>query len=176
MLVYANRDACRVGPQHRLVQEQSAGRAHQRQLRQATNFDVAYSTDGFNLSYLATVDCSAVVSGSNASTWASDLFIDSDGSLHVFFAASNTGMQDTGFQVYGVHPTTYSAAGLPTAWSTPVVVTGSGFSSNMVDPTIEKVGSTYYLWYKHETSGQKYICYATSTSLTSGYTAIETGN
>jgi len=48
----------------------------------------------------------------------------------------------------------------------------------VIDPFIIKVGSTYYLWYKYQTSAwtSQYLEVATSNSLKSGYTRVKTGN
>ena len=137
-----------------------------------TNFAVASATDGLTYSWVADVDCSLVTGNTAGSRcWAPEWFVDSDGSVHVFFAASAVNpYNDTGFQIYEVHPTN---AGY-TTWSTPVAVSGSGLPNNMIDPFIVKVGSTYYLWYKNENT--KYIKVASSSSLTSGYTVLYSGD
>ena len=139
----------------------------------ATSFVVAGSSDGVNFTEAGEVDCSAVLSGASYPTvWAPEWFVDSDGSVHVFVAISATGENtDTGFQVYEVHPLTTSLSG---AWSTPVVVSGTSLPTNMIDPFMVKIGGTYFLWYKNEST--KYLEIVSSTSLTSGYTQFKSGD
>jgi hypothetical protein len=135
-----------------------------------TSFGVAISNDGgYNFSPVPIkVDMSSVVSGGNAAVWAPEWFEDSDSSLHIIVAASSS--EPTGFQLYEVHPT---APDLST-WSSPVEITGTSLSSDMIDPFMVKVGGTYYLWYKDNTT--TFQGYLSSTSLTSGYVVVESGN
>lgn len=136
----------------------------------STFFDIATSTDGHTFTFQQSVDCSAVVSGATAAVWSPTWFVDDDNSVHIFFNASNTGTLHTNFQLYEVHPTNANM----TTWSTPVVVTGTSLPANMIGPFMVKIGSTYHLWYKNETTD--YVEYISSSSLTSGYTVTKSGN
>jgi hypothetical protein len=98
--------------------------------------------------------------------WAPEWFVDDDGSVHLFIANGNAGDH----VITETHPTN---AGW-TTWSNLVEVTGTGFPNDMIDAFVVKIDSTYYLWYKDDDTDD--ICYATSTSLTSGYTEIEDGD
>jgi hypothetical protein len=61
-----------------------------------------------------------------------------------------------------------------TTLSTAVTITGSGLPTKMIDPFLITDGTTFYLWYKQETT--KMLEYATSSALTSGYTVTESGD
>lgn len=137
-----------------------------------TSFSVASSSDGIWYSWVADVDCSSISgSTSNARTWAPEWFVDDTApqGVRVFVAISSTG--DPGnFQLYETHPTNAAF----TTWSALVQVTGTGLPAAMIDPYMVKIGSTYYLWYKNETT--LFIEVMSSTSLTSGYTVLYSGN
>lgn len=98
--------------------------------------------------------------------WAPEWFIDDDGSVHLIITGGDTGSH----ALYETHPTN---AGW-TTWSDFVEITGTGFPDDMIDAFIVKLDLTYYLFYKDDDTD--YICLATSTSLTSGYTEIEDGD
>jgi hypothetical protein len=103
---------------------------------------------------------------SPTATWAPHWFVDNDGSVHIF-----VGLEVGGYhQVYEMHPTDRAM----TAWSTPVAVSGTGWPTNAIDPCVVHVGDTYYMFVKDDGSG--YICLASSTSLTSGWTVTKTGD
>jgi len=111
------------------------------------------------------------VSGS-ALAWAPEWFIDTDGSVHIVVAVSTEGCSfgSSNMQIYEMHPT---AADFST-WSNPVLLTVSGMT-DIIDPFMVKVGSTYYLWFKQSCSTGD-IGYASSSSLTGAYTLVQSGN
>lgn len=127
-----------------------------------SNFRFCTSSDLVSWSTYTTVDMSAA----GTSVWAPEWFIDTDDSIHVIFAA----IPSSTHQLYETHPTNTAM----TAWSAPVAITGTGLPADMIDGFIVKRQGTYYLWYKNE--GTKYVELASSTSLTSGYTVIHSGN
>jgi len=124
-----------------------------------TRFGVASSPDLVTWSHVCWVDF-----GGAYYVWAPEWFVDTDGSVHVFVAVN--------YQIKEVHPTDSTF----TAWSSPVTITGTDLPASKIDPYMVKLGSTYHLWYKREIGGQNYIEYASSSSLTSGYTVIYSGD
>ena len=98
--------------------------------------------------------------------WAPEWFVDSDGSVYVFVAAVVNGL---GWRFYETHPTNSTF----TSWSASVLITGTNLLDYMIDPFVVKIGNTYYLWYARQTVSGNFIGYASSNSLTSGYTIIE---
>lgn len=130
-----------------------------------TNFGIMSYTHLLAYDTNTSVDVSGLT-GTITDTWAPKWFVDSDGSLHVFFCAKqNAG----GHYIAEIHPTNDAM----TTWSTPVFVTGGTLQSiARIDPAMAKIGNTYYLWFKREVAPWTAIGYATSTSLTSGYTVI----
>ena len=140
-------------------------------LQPCTAFALARSTDGFAFEFVTLVDCSSIaIDAANSETWAPEWFIDGDGSVHLFVAISPVGRTDKGFQIYELHPTSDDL----TTWSQPLLVTGSGFPSNMIDPFIIRLDGLYVLWFKDE--NLKYVEYATSSSLTGDYTLKGSGD
>lgn len=143
-----------------------------------TTFDLASSWDGKAWTCIKQVSLAAVVSGTGAAVWAPEWVHDPDGSLwldtngtpHVLVAASVSGTSDTGFGIYEVHPTSADF----TQWSTPVLLTGSGFPTNLIDPYAVVGGEKFYLFYKNENS--RYIELAVSGQLTTGYAITESGD
>jgi hypothetical protein len=132
-----------------------------------TTFDVISSPDLSNWTLVQSVDMSAVT-GVNR-VYAPEWFVDTDGSIHIFVTTSiDTGVS---YQIHEVHPTNVAM----TTWSTPVTVTGTGIPVSAIDPFILKLGSNYQLWYSNQPTNS-FIEVATSTSLTSGYTALHTGD
>jgi len=132
-----------------------------------TTFDVISSPDLSNWTLVQSVDMSAVT-GVNR-VYAPEWFVDTDGSIHIFVTTSiDTGVS---YQIHEVHPTNAAM----TTWSTPVTVTGTGIPASAIDPFILKLGSNYQLWYSNQPTNS-FIEVATSTSLTSGYTALHTGD
>lgn len=130
-----------------------------------TYFGLAKSTDGITFTFVQNVSVSGL--SGVVQVWAPEWFVDGDGSVHVLFAYSTGGNH----AIAEVHPST---SDLSAGWSTPVAVTGSAIASDAIDPFVDKVGSTYYLWHKDESA--KRIIYATSTALTSGYNSGVTGD
>jgi len=134
-----------------------------------TSFALVSSSDIQHWTLVTSVDCSEI-SGVNR-VWAPEWFEDSDGSLHVFFAASTDGAT-TSSHIYEKHPTNAAM----TSWSSAVQITGTGLSTTMIDPFVVKKGSTYHLFYATYPGPFEYIEYASSSSLTSGYTVTQSGN
>jgi hypothetical protein len=127
-----------------------------------TRFGVASSPDLVVWTHVCWVDF-----GSVSYVWAPEWFIDTDGSVHIFVAVD--------YIIKEVHPTNSTF----TAWSSPVTITGTNFPQKMIDPFIIYRDGTYYLWYvnDHGVAGaDSTIEYASSSSLTSGYTVIESGD
>lgn len=126
-------------------------------------FDLYNSSDLLTWSSAATVSCSGVTP---AATWAPQWFIDTDGSVHILVALKVS----SHFKIHELHPTNQAM----TTWSTPVQLSGSGFPTECIDPSMAHVAGTYYLFFKDDSTG--YIDLASSTSLTSGYTVTQTGD
>ncbi len=141
---------------------------------QASTFAVAVSSDLVNWSLVQRVSA-AGISGI-VHTWAPEWFVDTDGSVHIFFAANTLSATNAGFALYEIHPST--AGAFEGAWSSPVAVTGKSLPSNMIDPFVIKIGSIYYIWYTNGSAGLSggTTEYMTSSNLTSGYTVIKSGN
>lgn len=133
---------------------------------EANTIQVSRSTDGGKTwASVAKPSTSAV---SAAQTWAPELFVDSDGSVHVLLSCQVGGVH----RLYKMTPTT---AGDYSAWGAPTAITGTNFpAGNMIDPYIIKSGSTYNLFYKNDDT--KFICRARSTSPFTGYTVDKTGD
>ena len=132
-------------------------------------FKIIESSDLINWSLLVTLDARSMGQASATLAWAPEWFIDdADDSVHLFLSVSDS--DHLGMHLFETHPTN---AGW-TTWSNLLQITGTSFPSAMIDPFIVKIGSIYYLWYKDEVT--LHIEYATSTSLTSGYTTIESGD
>ena len=123
-------------------------------------FRLISSPDRETWTVVTNVDCSAVAGTVRA--WSPEWFVDSDDSLHVIISLS---MDGTTFALYEVHPTNEAM----TTWSEPVAITGTGFDDNMLEGSIVKIGSNYYLWYKHEQESPWHIARYVSTSPFSGY-------
>src|SRR3972149_6064266 len=99
-------------------------------------------------------------------SWAPEWFVDDDDSVHLLVACGHY----PSHQIYETHPTNSEW----TTWSNLVEITGTGLPADMIDAFLVKVDGTYNLFYKDDDTD--YICLATSTSLTSGYTEIHDGN
>lgn len=128
-------------------------------------FQVLVSDDLLTWTAVVQVDCSSIT-GSTL-IWAPEWFVDDDGSVTVFVAANPGG--GASHTLYRTAPTN---AGM-TTWSTPTAVTVTG-KSNVIDGFVVKKGSTYYLWYKDDTTA--YIEYASSSTLAGPYTVLQSGN
>jgi hypothetical protein len=134
-----------------------------------TTFGVASSPDGVNWTFVTGVDCSAVTGGSGVA-WAPEWFLDASAPQGVRVIVTASATRDVSMQLYETHPTNSAF----TTWSALVEITGTSLPSSMIDPYMLKIGSTYYLWYKNETT--TFIEVLSSASLTSGYTQLYSGN
>jgi len=114
---------------------------------------LASSPDGVSWSYVALVS-----TGQGAvHDWAPEWFQDTDNSLHVLFSSDAIGGGNKA--IYELHPTDSSMLN----WSSSTLVFNK--SSVVIDPFVEVIGGTYYLWYSQGGLG-----YATSSSLLGTYT------
>lgn len=128
----------------------------------ASDFLWLTTSGAFADSWTAPVAISTAGVGATAS-WASQWFVDVDGSLHVVMPLQVSGT----FALYEMHPTNDAM----TTWSTPVLITGTGWPGNsIIDPSVTYWAGTYYLLYKDDVSG--YINLATSSSPFTGYTTV----
>jgi len=131
----------------------------------STSFAIASSPDLITWTFERNVSCSGI-SGVNK-IWAPQFYQDSDNTINVIVSGStNSG---TTFQTYLLSAT---ASDLST-FGSPVLLTITG-KTNVIDAEIVKVGSTYNMFYKEETT--KFIEKATSSTLTGTYTPVGTGN
>lgn len=136
-----------------------------------TDFAVVSSPDLENWTQVATVSCTGLAGVQQV--WAPEWFVDADGSVHVVVALNTTTNGVTGFGLYELHPTNTAM----TAWSAPTAITGTNFPATMIDPFLMlNPAGGYMLWYKNQVSNTGTIEYATSTSLTSGYTVQKSGD
>lgn len=106
------------------------------------------------------------VSPSTTASWAPQWFVDVDHSVHILVSLQVSGARAT----YEMHPTNDAF----TTWSTPTLVTGTGFATNAIDPNLTYWDGTYYLLWKNDDAGT--ICLSTSSSPFSGYTVAQTGD
>lgn len=136
------------------------------------SFGLAKSTDLQTWEFVDDIDVSSI--GSVDQVWSPSWFQESGTNdytgLHLIIdvsTASTTGP----FALYETHPLNAAM----TSWSAPVLITGT-LPSNMIDGKIyQKPGdANFYLWFKDETT--TYIGYAVSSSLTSGYAVVQSGN
>lgn len=141
--------------------------AHTRTAITGNSFDIAKSTDGRAFTYVTTVDCSAFAGASGGNCWAPEWFIDTDNTVHIIVSLTTT--NGSLLKLYEVNPT--DLTGL-TTWSVPVLLGGTGWPTSYIDGQVTKVGATYFLWYKDQAG---YTCYASSSSLLTGYTQVKTG-
>lgn len=133
----------------------------------ATAFwDLYTSTD---LSTWSSVTHISTTGPGTTNTWAPQWFIDIDGSVHIFVSLSTN--NQTSFAIYEMHPTNRAM----TTWSTPVILTGTGFPTTYIDPSVINIGGTYYMFFTDRTPVTANIDLASSTSLTSGWTVTHTG-
>jgi hypothetical protein len=79
-----------------------------------------------------------------------------------------------GFQPYEIHPTTPGLLDGP--WSTLTQITGSNFPASILDCSIIKSNSTYYLYYSNQNTESGFIDVATSANLTNSYVVTANGN
>jgi hypothetical protein len=135
------------------------------------NFGLASSPDLITWTSIGRIDCSSIGTPSSLSVWAPSFFQDTNGNIYISVAVTTTG-GDTGFIIYNLNFTGGTTI-TNTSWSNPSAITGS-MPSNCIDPFILKIGSTYYMFYKNETT--KYVEYATATAPGGPYTVIGSGN
>ena len=126
----------------------------------STSWGVASSPDLINWTHVTDVSEASTVSGA-AYVQGPEWFIDTDGSVHVFYTV---GTSNTTAAIYKRSPTNIGM----TTWSAATVITGTGLATGVESPFVIKVGSTYYLFIRNNSN--YYIELWTSTSLTSGYT------
>lgn len=130
-------------------------------------FTVLVSENLSNWAKLIDVDMTAITNLNLV--WAPEWFVDDDGSIRVFVSCSTEG-STMNFQIYEVHPTNDTMS----TWSVPVAIAGTGFRTNMIDPYVVKIGSTYYMFFKNDNT--KYIECLSSASLLSGWSLLKSGN
>ena len=125
------------------------------------------------ISTVATIDWTAKIAGvtsCNSGSW----FTESGGAIHLFVPCGTNATVPIGFQIYETHP--LDATFL--TWSDPVLVTvntsGGPVQTDIYDPVVELVGSTYFMWLSHE--DDRYIELASSTNLLGPYTMVKTGD
>ena len=105
--------------------------------------------------YKAQIDTSAVVPVGGFSL-APEWVRNEDGSVwtdpvtgcpSVLFAGGSSTQTD--FQIYETHPTTSddSLWGNPANWSTPVALAGTALTTDMIDPYLIQIGTTWYLFF-----------------------------
>ncbi len=99
--------------------------------------------------------------GFNADT---DLAYD-DGSFYCFFGQTTDGTD----KIIKVTEATYSEAG--TTWSESTLFTTVAATSNPVSPTVIKDGATWKMWYVDQADNDNTLCYRTSASPTTGWSA-----
>ncbi len=136
---------------------------------------------------IATIDWAGKIvnaAQSNSGEW----FVETDGSVHVFVPIGTSLGSPAGFQMYESHAletnggatcVTASVACPLTFWSDPVFVQvhnigGTGTRTDIYDPKVYKIGSTYYMWMTHE--DDRYIELATSSTLLGPYTLVRAGD
>ena len=129
---------------------------------------IARSRDLQSWTAYATINCSSVA-GASGRIWSPKWFRDDDGSVNIVIAINPDYSPTEDFAIYLL---TATAADLST-WGAPALLFNT---YQAIDPYIIKDGGTYYLWYKNETSGQKYIEVASSSTLTGTYTRILAGD
>jgi hypothetical protein len=118
-------------------------------------WEIASSPNMYDWSLLTAVPNS--LGGTN--NWAPEFFIDTDGSVHVFFANDSSGA----FHIYETHPTD----GTLLYWSAPVAVLAAG-GGQWIDPYVVKVSGTYHLW----GSAGGYIYHASCATVAGTYSVV----
>jgi hypothetical protein len=130
----------------------------------STAFGVLSSSE-FDAGWAHVASPSFAAVGATA-VWAPHWFVDIDDSVHVLAAVQTSGSR----KIYEIHPTNPAM----TTWSTPVLVGGTGWASNSIDPDLTFWDGTYYLFWKDDGAGT--LCLSTSSSPFSGYAAVHTGD
>ena len=107
-----------------------------------THSTVARSDDGGRVfNWVAEIDWSGI--GGVTHTWAPELFVDDDDSVHILASVSTDGAVN--FANYEVHPTNAEF----TTWSAPVHIAGlTDNSTDCIDPNVVRLGATYYMFTK----------------------------
>lgn len=126
-------------------------------------FGLASSTDLLNWTFITNV----TISSEYDKAWAPELFIDDDGSVHVFVTCSLSGTST--FKICELHPTNSDF----TSWSSNVQLSGNIYT-NVIDAHMVKKDGQYCIWYKNEDT--KYIEYAKSNTMLTGYVVQGTGD
>jgi len=144
-----------------------------------TVFDLAYSTDGVNFTYVQSVDCSGVGGGGSQSTWSpvwatnydGTPWLDGSGTPHIYFASNSSGTSASNMQIWEIHPT--NNADFSQAWSSPVAITGTSLPTNILPGAPLVTGSTLNLGFSNNGGGQGigFLTTATST-LTASFTVL----
>ena len=129
-----------------------------------TSWSLAVSTDVNHWSYLTDVSMSAIPGVTHV--WGPDLFVDDDGSVYSYVAASTDGALT--FQTYALKALDASL----TQWSAPTLVSGLG--ANTIDATVRRVGADYVMFVKDETT--QTIGKAHASSPMGPFTMDQTGN
>ncbi|CAN5327447.1 hypothetical protein BH09VER1_BH09VER1_49010 [soil metagenome] len=123
-------------------------------------FSVITSTDLQHWTAVTNVSMSAATASVN-SVWAPEWYYDGTGLPYVIVAVKGSAAT---FGLYYVQATSSSLTG----WSSPTALTGPSWPTLTIDPYLLKEGSTYYLYFKDDTT--KNIKVATSSAPFSGFT------
>jgi hypothetical protein len=118
----------------------------------------------------ATIDFSSVGGGANLRIWSPDFFEDDDGSVRIVVACNT--VYTTDIEAFSIYQTVATATDLST-WSAPSLVFNE---HRAIDPFLVKDAGTYYLFYKNEAAGQKWVEVASSGTVAGPYARIRAGN
>lgn len=118
------------------------------------------------VSTIATIDWTAKITG--VTTCFSGMWYEEGGTIHLFVPCGTNAGMPAGSAIYETH----ALDGTLTSWSDPVAITID--RTNIYDPKVFKVGSTYYMWLSHE--DDKCIELASSNTLLGPYTMQRTGD
>lgn len=129
---------------------------------------ISRSRDLRNWSAYATVDFSSV-GGASLRIWSPEWFEDDDGTVSIYVACNPDYTPVEDFAIYRI---TATNAALST-WSAPALVFNE---FQAIDPYVIKDGGTYYLFYKNEAIGQKFIEVASAATAAGPFTRIRSGN
>lgn len=136
----------------------------------SATWDLYSSTDGNEWLFIQSVDCSAIATGATPQTYKPRFFLDDDNSLHVDLGL---GTSSSNLNLYEQHPTNRND--LSQAWSTPVIIAGSGLPTHAYDSQTVKEAGTYYKFFSNA-DNLGYMNVMSSASLTTGYTMLKTGD
>lgn len=101
-------------------------------------------------------------------TWAPEWFKDTDGSINIIVNLNRTNTGDANLIPHKITALNSSLS----SWSAPTPL--KGMTPNYIDAFIVKIGATYNIFAKNETT--KFIERATATNLIGPYTFVGTGN